>query len=205
MFGITPVQETGETLLDNALIKARHAARVSRLPAIADDSGLEVDALRGAPGVQSARYAGPDATDSDNVRKLLAEMAGVPPPGRRACRPVRSWCSRSTVSKPIVQRRAMTRRVPFWPGSLGRSRFHCVLVFVRFPDDAQPLVAEGVWEGRLAERPRGEGGFGYDPVFEDPETGLTAAELSPGAKNARSHRGQAARRLRELLQRPVPG
>lgn len=161
-FGIAAVEETGATFAENALLKARHAAAASGLPAIADDSGLEVDALRGAPGVHSARFAGPDASDADNVDKLLAELAHVPEARRTA-------------------------------------RFRCVMAYVRSADDPQPVLADAAWEGRVTIAPRGLSGFGYDPVFEDPDSGQTAAELLPAVKNARSHRGLAARRLRQLL------
>lgn len=160
--GVGPVEETGRTFADNALLKARHAAAATGLPALADDSGLEVDALGGAPGVSSARYAGPRASDADNVDRLLAELAGVPAARRTA-------------------------------------RFRCVLAFVRDAADPAPVLAEGAWEGSIAEAPRGLAGFGYDPVFEDPASGLTAAELAPAAKNERSHRGQALRALVRAL------
>jgi XTP/dITP diphosphohydrolase len=158
--GVSEVAETGLTFLDNALIKARHAAALTSLPAIADDSGLEVDALGGAPGVYSARFAGPGASDADNRDKLLAELAG---------------------------------------GANRAARFRCVLVFLRGRDDSSPVVAEGTWEGRIAEAPRGNMGFGYDPIFVDPISGLTAAELPPSIKNVRSHRGQAAAKLHVAL------
>lgn len=161
-FALVPVEETGKTFLANALLKARHAAKATGLPALADDSGLEVDALGGAPGVWSARYAGPQADDAANNAKLLAALVGVPASRRTA-------------------------------------RYRCVLVWLAGPDDEAPLVAEGVWEGRILPVPRGQGGFGYDPIFLDPGTGLAAAELDDVAKNARSHRGQALARLRALL------
>lgn len=160
--GVTPAQETGTTFLENALLKARHASGAAGLPAIADDSGLEVDALGGAPGVISARYAGDGASDQDNVDRLLAEMADVAEPQRTA-------------------------------------RFRCVMVYVRSPADPAPLVAEGCWEGRITRSPRGLGGFGYDPVFEDPTLACTAAELPAATKNAHSHRGQACRALQRQL------
>lgn len=160
---VAPVEETGTTFFANALLKARHAAQVTGLPALADDSGLEVDALGGAPGVRSARYAGPEADDAANNAQLLAALSGVPDPQRTA-------------------------------------RYRCVLVWLGGPDDKTPLIAEGVWEGRILPAPRGRGGFGYDPLFLDPETGLAAAELDPAAKNARSHRGQALAQLQALLQ-----
>ncbi|MDJ0926349.1 MAG: RdgB/HAM1 family non-canonical purine NTP pyrophosphatase [Gammaproteobacteria bacterium] len=161
--GIEPVAETGTTFRENALLKARHAAAISGLPAIADDSGLEVDALHGEPGVYSARYAGAEADDAANNAKLLAEMAGIP----------------------AIKRTA---------------RFRCCMVFVESAD-AEPLVAAASWDGQIATEPRGAGGFGYDPLFIDPESGRHSAELSAADKNARSHRGQAARKLRDLLLR----
>lgn len=160
--GVTPVDETGATFLENAVLKARHAAAVTGLPALADDSGLEVDALGGAPGVRSARYAGDGAGDAQNVARLLAELSGVADADRGA-------------------------------------RFRCVLAWVRDAQDAAPLIAEGSWEGRITRAPRGINGFGYDPVFEDLALGQTAAEMAAAAKNARSHRGQALRALRQLL------
>jgi XTP/dITP diphosphohydrolase len=165
-FAVVPVEETGTTFLANALLKARHAARLTGLPALADDSGLEVDALNGAPGVHSARYAGPEADDVANNARLLAALSGVPEAQRTA-------------------------------------RYRCVLVWIAGPDDPTPLVAEGVWEGRILTEARGRGGFGYDPLFLDPESGLAAAELAADAKNARSHRGQALAQLRRQLSRPA--
>ncbi|MDH4021502.1 MAG: RdgB/HAM1 family non-canonical purine NTP pyrophosphatase [Gammaproteobacteria bacterium] len=165
-FDVVPVEETGTTFLANALLKARNAARLTGLPALADDSGLEVDALNGAPGVHSARFAGPEADDAANNARLLAALSGVPDPQRTA-------------------------------------RYRCVLVWISGPDDPAPLVAEGVWEGRILTEARGRGGFGYDPLFFDPESGLAAAELAADAKNARSHRGQAIAQLRRLLPRPA--
>jgi len=161
-FGIEPPPETGATFLDNALLKARHAASHTGLPAIADDSGLEVDALGGAPGVHSARYAGEPADDARNLAKLVDALAGMPPAARGA-------------------------------------RYRCVLVFLRTAEDPAPLVASGSWEGRLVQVPRGHGGFGYDPLFEIPGLGLTAAELDPATKNSLSHRGMAMRSLRARL------
>jgi XTP/dITP diphosphohydrolase len=156
--GIAPALETGATFLDNALIKARHAARASGLPAIADDSGIEVDVLGGAPGIYSARYAGEAASDAANLQKLLAAIAAHPPHARTA-------------------------------------RYRCSIVLLRGPDDPAPLIGSGTWEGRLIEQPRGANGFGYDPIFEIPGLGRTAAELDPALKNALSHRGQALRAL----------
>lgn len=163
-FGVGAAEETGSSFLENALLKARHAAAACGWPAMADDSGLEVDALGGAPGVRSARFAGQTASDAENIERLLADMSGVPDDRRTA-------------------------------------RFRCVIVLVRSALDLQPLIAEGCWEGRITRQPRGSGGFGYDPVFEDPATGLTAAELSAAEKNLRSHRGQAVHALCRLLGR----
>lgn len=164
-FGIEPPEETGDSFLANALLKARYAARMSGLPAMADDSGLEVDALGGAPGVRSARYAedAPAAMPRDeaNWRKLLAALAGVPDAARRA-------------------------------------RFRCCIVLVRDADDPSPVVGEGAWEGRILDAPRGDGGFGYDPVFApiDPAFGgQSVAELGAASKNLHSHRAAALRAL----------
>jgi XTP/dITP diphosphohydrolase len=155
------VAETGATFLENALLKARAYATWSGLAAVADDSGLEVDALAGAPGVRSARYAGPGADDRANLDKLLAAMAGVPPQRRSA-------------------------------------RFRCAAVLV--DPELGEWHAEAVWEGRLLEAPRGEGGFGYDPVFVPDGWELTSAEVDPATKNAASHRGRAFRALRPAVE-----
>lgn len=160
--GIGEAEETGTTFIENALIKARHAARASGLPALADDSGLLVDALGGAPGLHTARYAGPQATAVANIARLLQELRDVPEEGRSA-------------------------------------RFYACLVLLRHADDPMPLVAEGEWRGRILGEPRGQAGFGYDPVFLDPELGASAAELEEAVKNRRSHRGRAVAALRQRL------
>ncbi len=159
--GVGDADETGTSFVENALIKARHAAMLTGLPAIADDSGLVVDALDGRPGVYSARYSGADATDDSNIDKLLQELCGV-------------------------------------PGDKRTAAFHCCAVYVSV-NDATSLVAEGRWQGRILDERRGARGFGYDPVFFDPECGRTAAELTPEVKNARSHRGKALTALAEML------
>lgn len=160
--GVIDAVESGTTFAENSLIKARHAALATGLPAIADDSGLAVDALGGAPGVYSARYSGEGATDDSNIDKLLEELRDVPAAARGAA-------------------------------------FHCVATFVT-PDDAPPLVAQGEWRGSILEARQGRGGFGYDPVFLDPQSGLSSAELTAEQKNARSHRGKALQKLVALIE-----
>jgi XTP/dITP diphosphohydrolase len=157
--GIAEADEPHETFVENALAKARHASAAAKLPALADDSGLCVEALGGAPGVQSARYAGEPRSDARNNARLIAALAGV------------------------ADRRA---------------HYACVLVLVRHAGDPEPIIARGDWHGTIVDAPRGTGGFGYDPHFLDPETGLTGAELPLETKNALSHRGKA---MRELIAR----
>ena len=160
--GVDEVPETGTTFVENALIKARHAARVTGLAALADDSGLIVDALGGAPGLYSARYAGSPTDDAANNAKLLQALDGLPAAQRTA-------------------------------------RFYAVIVLLRHADDPQPLIAEGSWEGRILDTPRGHFGFGYNPVFLDPPSGLTAAEMASEHKNRISHRALALQALRDRL------
>jgi XTP/dITP diphosphohydrolase len=152
------VDETGLSFVENALLKARFAARVSGLPAIADDSGLEVDALHGAPGIYSARYAGPACDDAANNARLLLELEAVADAARTA-------------------------------------RYRCAMVYLRWPEDPAPVIAQAAWEGRIGRVARGTGGFGYDPLFIVDDGDRTAAELAPADKNLRSHRGQALRGL----------
>ena len=156
-FGVADADETGTTFAENSLIKAQHAAEATGLPAIADDSGLSVDALDGAPGVYSARYAG-DGGDEANNDKLLAALEGVEDRG---------------------------------------AAFHCVATYVA-PGE-QPLVAAGEWRGEILHARRGDGGFGSDPLFVVPECACSPAELPAAEKTRRSHRGQALRKLVELL------
>ena len=160
--GVEDADETGSTFVENALIKARHAAQVTGLPALADDSGICVDALKGAPGLYSARYAGEHGNASRNINKLLEVLRDTPDDRRTA-------------------------------------HFYCVLVLLRHPEDPQPLIVEGQWNGRILHERRGNGGHGYDPVFFDPLHGQSAAEMEPGLKNRLSHRGQALALLRERL------
>lgn len=160
--GIESPEETEDTFTGNALLKARFAALRSGLPAMADDSGISVDALGGRPGVRSARYAGDDATDEENLDLLLQELTDVPDDERGA-------------------------------------GFHCAAVLV-WPDEAhEDIVVEAVWRGQILHERRGGGGFGYDPVFLDPDQQKTGAELTREEKNRISHRGKAFRTLRDQV------
>ena len=156
-YGIEDVPETGLTFVENALIKARHAARQSGLPAIADDSGLCVPALGGAPGIYSARYSGEG--DAGNNRKLLAALENV------------------------QDRRAY---------------YVCLIVYLRHADDPLPIIAQGLWHGTIALEARGDGGFGYDPLFVPAGDSRTAAEYSAAEKNSISHRARALAAFTEL-------
>ncbi|AGA35231.1 Nucleoside 5-triphosphatase RdgB (dHAPTP, dITP, XTP-specific) [Thioalkalivibrio nitratireducens DSM 14787] len=153
-WSVPEAEETGLTFVENAILKARNAAAHTGMPALADDSGIEVDALNGQPGIYSARYAGPDADDTDNNEKLLEALAGVPRPQRTA-------------------------------------RFRCVMAFLAHAEDPSPILAEGTWEGLIATKPSGHGGFGYDPIFILPQYGRTSADVPEQVKNRRSHRAQA--------------
>ncbi|HEY8157453.1 MAG TPA: RdgB/HAM1 family non-canonical purine NTP pyrophosphatase [Methylobacter sp.] len=161
-FNVIDAEETGSTFVENAILKARNAALHCQLPAIADDSGLVVDALNGAPGVISARYAGVGASDQDNVDKLLRELKGI-------------------------------------PAELRTARFICVMVFMEHANDPCPVIAQGVWEGRILDHAAGENGFGYDPVFWVPERNCASAELPAAVKNSLSHRGRALKTLTALI------
>ena len=156
-YGIDEVAETGLTFVENAFIKARHAAKQSGLPAIADDSGLCVPALGGAPGIYSARYSGEG--DDGNNRKLLAALENV------------------------ADRRAY---------------YVCLIVYLRHADDPLPLIAQGLWHGTIALDARGDGGFGYDPLFVPAGDSRTAAEYPVDEKNAVSHRARALATFAEL-------
>lgn len=159
--GLSSPEETGRTFADNALLKARTAATATDLPALADDSGLEVDALEGAPGVDSAVYAGVHGDDEANLRRLVEEIREVPPSRRTA-------------------------------------RFVCIAALVA--PDGREWTRRGVMEGHVTDEPRGEGGFGYDPMFIATGEERTNAELTAAEKDARSHRGAAFRAIREAVQ-----
>jgi XTP/dITP diphosphohydrolase len=171
-YGVAEADEPYATFIENALAKARHASVHTGLAALADDSGICVDALNGAPGVYSARFAGEPKSDERNNRHLLELLAKTD--------------NRS-------------------------AHYHCVMVLVRHPEDPQPVIAEGQWHGEVLRAPRGDGGFGYDPLFLDPLLGQTGAELPLDAKNRISHRGKALAILvdrlataRHTFQRPSP-
>jgi XTP/dITP diphosphohydrolase len=181
------VEETGDTFLENALLKARAYAGWSGLAAVADDSGLEVDALGGAPGVRSARYAGQGASDQANLDKLLAAMAGVPPERRTA----RFRCA-AVLTDPGGGSRGLKPSPPEDRGSGGLKPSP--------PEEWGEWRAEASWEGRILEAPRGANGFGYDPVFLPDGWELTSAEVDQATKDAASHRGQAFRALRPAIE-----
>lgn len=172
-FDVPDADETGLSFVENSILKARHAAQLTGLPAIADDSGLEVDALKGAPGIYSARYfsranssrsggTGTGTTDEKNLRKLLEDLKDVPEAERTA-------------------------------------RFQCLMVFMSHAEDPTPLICQGTWEGRILFEPQGENGFGYDPIFYVPSEDCASAELTSEVKNRLSHRGQALTKLVEAL------
>ena len=159
-FNVPDVEETGFSFVENAIIKARAAAQHTGLPAIADDSGIEVDYLNGGPGIYSARYSG--AGDEANNVLLLQELGEIPEEQRSA-------------------------------------RFQCVLVYMRHALDPVPLICQGSWEGFILSEPRGENGFGYDPLFYLPDYQCSSAQLAPGIKNRISHRAKASRLLFDAL------
>ena len=151
---IPEVEETGSTFVENAILKARSASKVTGLASIADDSGIEVDYLNGEPGVKSARYSSPKATNDSNNQKLLKKLKGVP-----------------------IEKRT--------------ARYRCIIVFMRFPDDPFPYISFGSWEGYIAQKPEGNNGFGYDPIFYLSEYKKTSAQISSEEKNMISHRAKA--------------
>lgn len=160
---VPDIEETGLSFVENSLLKARNATALTNLPAIADDSGLEVDYLRGAPGIYSARFSGEHATDASNREKLLQLMADVPPDQRTA-------------------------------------RYQTIIVYMRHANDPTPIICQGTWEGTIATDEKGDGGFGYDSIFQVTETDCRAAELDKDSKNRLSHRGKAMTNLLTKLQ-----
>ncbi|KDE40129.1 Nucleoside 5-triphosphatase RdgB (dHAPTP, dITP, XTP-specific) [Nitrincola lacisaponensis] len=166
-FQVSEAEETGLTFVENAILKARHASQATGLPALADDSGLEVDALKGAPGIYSARYAGQGAGDEANIDKLLTALDGIPEAERTG-------------------------------------RYQCVLVYMRHALDPTPLICQASWEGVVLTERRGQGGFGYDPIFYIPALQASVAELSAEQKHLHGHRGKAMRAFFEQLHLLLP-
>ena len=160
---VPDIAETGLSFVENSLLKARNAAALTNLPAIADDSGLEVDFLHGAPGIYSARFSGEHATDASNREKLLQLMVDVPQEQRTA-------------------------------------RYQTLIVYMRHANDPTPIICQGTWEGSIATAEKGDGGFGYDSIFQVAETNCRAAELDKDTKNRLSHRGKAMANLLSELQ-----
>jgi XTP/dITP diphosphohydrolase len=160
---VPDIAETGLSFVENSLLKARNAAALTNLPAIADDSGLEVDFLHGAPGIYSARFSGEHATDASNRKKLLQLMVDVPQEQRTA-------------------------------------RYQTLIVYMRHANDPTPIICQGTWEGSIASDEKGDGGFGYDSIFQVAETNCRAAELDKDTKNRLSHRGKAMANLLSELQ-----
>ncbi len=160
---VPDIAETGLSFVENSLLKARNAAALTNLPAIADDSGLEVDFLCGAPGIYSARFSGEHATDASNRQKLLQLMIDVPQEQRTA-------------------------------------RYQTLIVYMRHANDPTPIICQGTWEGSIASAEKGDGGFGYDSIFQVAETHCRAAELDKDTKNRLSHRGKAMANLLSELQ-----
>lgn len=171
--GVGDVPETGTTFVENAIIKARHAAEITDMPAIADDSGIEVDYLNGAPGIYSARYStlqgskdyGTGDTDKNNNLKLLDELKDVDDEALRT------------------------------------ARYQCILVYMRHAADPTPIICQAAWEGIIMKEQVGDNGFGYDPLFWVPEFKMSSAQLDPAVKNGISHRGKALRLLHDELTR----
>ncbi len=171
--GVGDVPETGTTFVENAIIKARHAAEITGMPAIADDSGIEVDYLNGAPGIYSARYStlegskdyGTGDTDKNNNLKLLDELKDVDDEALRT------------------------------------ARYQCILVYMRHAADPTPIICQAAWEGIIMKEQVGNNGFGYDPLFWLPEYSMSSAQLDPAEKNRISHRGKALRLLHNELTR----
>jgi XTP/dITP diphosphohydrolase len=172
--GVAEAEEPHATFLENALAKARHAAAASALPAIADDSGLCVPALGGAPGVISAHFAGLVPPDADREATRRRQDAA---------------------NNQLLLQRMQTQAAP----AQRRARFVCTLVAVRAADDPEPLVAFGRWEGHLLSAARGEAGFGYDPLLFIPAEACTVAEMAPALKNRLSHRALAAAQMAALM------
>ncbi len=171
--GVGDVAETGTTFVENAIIKARYAAQITGMPAIADDSGIEVDYLNGVPGIYSARYSTLDdsfkgsgeSVDANNNLKLLDALKDVEDEALRT------------------------------------ARYQCILVYMRHAADPTPIICQAAWEGIIMREQVGDNGFGYDPLFWVPEYKMSSAQLDPEIKNGMSHRGKALRLLHDELTR----
>ncbi len=171
--GVADVPETGTTFVENAIIKARYAAKITGMPAIADDSGIEVDYLHGVPGIYSARYSTLDdsfkgsgeSVDANNNLKLLDALKDVDDEALRT------------------------------------ARYQCILVYMRHAADPTPIICQAAWEGIIMREQVGDNGFGYDPLFWVPEYKMSSAQLDPEIKNGMSHRGKALRLLHDELTR----
>ncbi|MFL0811361.1 MAG: RdgB/HAM1 family non-canonical purine NTP pyrophosphatase [Agarilytica sp.] len=167
-YQVPDAEETGLTFVENAILKARNACEHTGLPAISDDSGIEVDAIDGAPGIYSARFAGEgshrEEKDHANNLKLLHDLNNTPDEKRTA-------------------------------------RYQCVLVFMRHAKDPTPIIAQGAWEGSILRTPKGENGFGYDPLFWVPTHNCSSAQLDKAEKNRISHRAIAMQALLKQLQK----
>lgn len=181
--GVQSPDEPFNTFEENALVKARHASRITGLPALADDSGVCVKGLGGSPGVRSARYWGDALLESpraheyeEDFRVLSVDEANL------------KWLLLE------IGHHQSSRE---WTES--DAEYRAAIAFVRHHEDAQPIIVTGVWPGKIISTPRGEGGFGYDPIFLDPAVGLTAAEMTVAQKQSLSHRGRALRQLLEAL------
>jgi XTP/dITP diphosphohydrolase len=176
--GIEDAQETGLTFIENAIIKARHASAASGLPAIADDSGLAVDALGGAPGLYSARYA------ADTV-------------------PAATWATMDRAARDQANNQKLLAALDAVPNTQRGAAFHCVIVYLRHAHDPVPLVCHGIWQGSILCHPAGQGGFGYDPLFFVPAAGCSSAELTAEQKHTISHRSLALQQLLGQLCNPL--
>lgn len=163
-FSVPEIEETGSTFIENAIIKARHASQLTKLPAIADDAGIIVDVLNGKPGIYSARYAGEPTNDKKNINKLLKQLENI---------------------KNLEERSA---------------HYYCVIVFLTHEQDPTPNIYQATWEGNILFEPKGENGFGYDPIFYVPTHKCSAAELTLEEKDRCCHRGKALRNLRQHLE-----
>jgi XTP/dITP diphosphohydrolase len=166
-FNTPTIAETGLSFVENAIIKARHASKYSDLPALADDSGLCVDALEGEPGIYSARYAGEQASAAQNNEKLLDRMQN-------------------------------------YHGETRRAHFFCAIAFVRHAQDPVPIICQGIWDGIIMDKPQGDKGFGYDPIFFIPQLQCTAAQLDPLQKNSLSHRAKALQAFMQVFTQTFP-